>query len=226
MTRALALLRPEPGWSASADAARAAGIEVVGHPLSATAAVAWEPPQGKFDALLVGSAAAIRLGGDALAAVARLPVHAVGEATAMAARAAGFRVGQTGEGGLQALLDSMAGEPRHFLRLAGEERVSLRPNPGQVVTEVVVYRMVPRPVTRHFATLLNASRPLVALHSAATAAQFAREIERLGLARRELSILALGPRIAEAAGTGWAAVHIAPQPSDAALLAKASALCK
>ena len=33
-------------------------------------------------------------------------------------------------------------------------------------------------------------------------------------------------RIAKAAGLGWAAVHLADRPGDAALLAKAAALCK
>ena len=63
MTRPLALLRPEPGWSASAATARAAGIAVVGHPLFAAEPVDWAAPAGEFDAVLAGSAAAFRLGG-------------------------------------------------------------------------------------------------------------------------------------------------------------------
>jgi uroporphyrinogen-III synthase len=226
MSRPLALLRPEPGWSASAAAAREAGIAVIGHPLFVAEPVAWSVPAGRFDAMLVGSANAFRLGGDGLAELRHLPVHAVGEATATAARAAGFTVARTGEGGLQTLLDDLATEAQDILRLAGEERVTLRPDTGQALTEIMVYRMAPCPLRPDFAGLLTASRPIVALHSAAAAAHFAQEAERLGLARGELFLLVLGPRVAKSAGLGWAAVHIAERPSDAALLAKAGALCK
>lgn len=226
MTRPLALLRPEPGWSASAAAARAAGIEVIGHPLFEAEPVAWTVPESQFEALLVGSATAFRLGGDALAELRHVPVHAVGEATASAARMAGFAVAKVGEGGLQALLDDPASGAQNFLRLAGEERVTLHPHPGQHISEVVVYRMAKRPLQADFAPRLTNSRPILALHSAAAAAHFAQEVDRLGLKRGELFLLALGPRIAKAAGLGWAAVHIADRPSDAALLAKAGALCK
>lgn len=226
MTRPLGLLRPEPGWSASAAAARSLGLEVVGHPLFLAEAIAWAPPAGEFDALLAGSGAAFRNGGAALAALAHLPVYAVGEATEEAARAAGFAVERTGEGGLQSLLDQSAGPPRRFLRLAGEERVELVPHPGQAISDLVVYRMAPRPLAPDFAQVLVASQPVIALHSAAAAEHFAREVDRLGLARGELVLAALGARIAAAAGAGWAALHVADRPSDAALLAKAAALCK
>lgn len=226
MTRPLALLRPEPGWSASAAAARAAGLDVTGHPLFEAERVPWEPPSGAFDALLAGSAAAFRLGGRSLKTLIRLPVFAVGEATAVAARETGFAVATTGEGGLQNLLDETAGQQRHFLRLAGEERVDLDPHPGQTLTEVTVYRMAPRSIEPGFAAELADMRPVVALHSAAAAEHFAQQADRLGLRRGELFLLALGPRVAKAAGLGWAALHIADRPSDAALLAKAVALCK
>lgn len=225
MTRPLALLRPEPGWSASADSARGAGLEVIGHPLFDPQPVAWQAPPGDFDALLVGSAAVFLHGGSQLDAVRALPVHAVGEVTAAAARRAGFRVVGVGTGGLQRLLDGAAGEPLRFLRLAGEERVPLAAHPRQNVTECAVYRMAPRPLDPAFAGALAMRRPVVALHSAAAARRFAGEIDRVRIERGMLTLLALGPRIAAAAGHGWAAVHLAATPSDAALLAKATALC-
>lgn len=226
MTRPLALLRPEPGWSASAAAARSAGLAVTGQPLFAAEPINWEPPAGEFDALLAGSAAAFRLGGEGLNALRHLPVHAVGLATAAAARAAGFEVTRSGEGGLQQLLDEASGEAVRYLRLAGEQHVTLAPHRGQSVTERVAYRMAPVAIEAGFRRELGDAEPIVALHSAAAAAHFGREIERLGLARGSLALLALGPRIADAAGPGWAAVHIADRPSDPALLAKAVALCK
>lgn len=226
MRRPLALVRPEPGWSASAAAARAAGLEVVGHPLFAAQPLAWAIPEGAFDGLLIGSARVFAQGGSQLAQLRRLPVHAVGEATADAARAAGFAVARTGPGGLQALLDASVGQPARYLRLGGEERVDVAPHAGQSITECAVYRMVPRPLGPEFADALALRLPLIALHSAAAARLFAAEVDRLGIARGRLFLLVLGPRVAREAGHGWAAVHHADAPSDAALLAKATALCK
>lgn len=226
MTRPLALLRPEPGWSASAAAVRAAGLEVVGHPLFACEPVDWAPPEGDHDALLVGSAAVFSAGGLQLAALRALPVHAVGESTARAARAAGFEVGRVGAGGLQQLLDAVAGEPIRYLRLTGEERVDLAPHPRQAITECVTYRMVPLPLSPSFRAELASRSPLVALHSAAAARWFAQLVHDAGVQRENLPLLALGPRIAEAAGPGWAACHVADTPTEAALLVKAAALCK
>lgn len=226
MNRPLALLRPEPGWSASAAAARAAGLEVVGHPLFDAAPLAWSPPEDDFDGLLIGSAAVFAHGGPSLAGLRALPVHAVGEATAAAARAAGFEVARTGAGGLQALLDASAGQPARYLRLGGAERVELAPHRGQRVTECTVYRMVPRQLDPVLTSALAAGAPVVALHSSAIARQFTAEVDRLGVPRGGLFLLALGPRVAREAGLGWAAVHLAGAPSAAALLAKAAALCK
>lgn len=226
MTRPLALLRPEPGWSTSAATARAMGIEVTGHPLFVAEPVEWRLPAGAFDALLAGSAAAFRLGGDGLAGLKHLSVYAVGAATAAAAREAGFAVANEGKGDLQQILDEAAGVATRFLRLAGETHVAVIPHAGQSITECVVYRMSPHPLDQHFAGDLTVSRPIVALHSAAAAAHFASEIDRLGIGRGSLILLALAPRVARSAGSGWAAVHVAEEPNDAALLAKAAALCK
>lgn len=226
MSRPFALLRPEPGWSASAAAARAAGLAVIGHPLFDTQPLPWLLPKDDFDGLLIGSAAVFEHGGAQLAGLRALPVHAVGEATAQAARAAGFEVNRTGAGGLQALLDTSAEQPARYLRLGGEERVPLAPGAGQSVTECAVYRVVPRPLHPVFTSSLAAGQTVVALHSAAAARHFAAEVDRVGIARGNLSLLALGPRVLEEAGLGWAAAHLAETPSDAALLANATALCK
>ena len=226
MSRPLALLRPEPGWSASAARARSLGLEVVGRPLFEAVAVAWDIPGRNFDALLISSGAVFRLGGADLASYRDLPVHAVGEATAIAAREAGFVVSRVGEGGLQAVLDAARGEGCRYLRLGGEDRVGLHPAPGQTIVERAVYRMRPLPLADQLLAALARGEPMVALHSAAAARHFAAEIDRLRIARGKLFLLALGPRVAKAAGPGWAALHVMDRPSDAALLAKAAALCQ
>ena len=226
MSRPLALLRPEPGWSASGVAARAMGIEVLGHPLFKSEPLDWRLPTAQSDALLIGSAAVFAQGGPQLEQLRELPVHAVGESTAQAARKAGFVVAQTGARDLQSVLNSAAGQSLRFLRLGGEERVPLQPLAGQSLIEVAVYRLRPLALERALAEALTARGPIVALHSAAAARQFAAEVDRMGIARGGLVLLALAPRVAKEAGFGWAALHIAAAPSDAALLAKAAALCE
>ena len=220
----LLALRPQPGLAATLGKAREAGLAITGHALSEIRAVAWDcPDPDGIDGLLIGSANAILHGGPNLACLTGKPVYAVGEATAAAARAAGFGVAMTGSGGLQGVLDSIAA-PCHLLRIAGEEHVPLDPPAGVTFAEVIAYRSVPRPLDPA-AGLLASGGALVLLHSAATARHFAEECDRLGVRRAAITLAALGPRIAAAAGAGWGAVHIAERPDEAALLQLAFDLC-
>ena len=66
---------------------------------------------------------------------------------------------------------------------------------------------------------------LVLLHSAAAARHFATECDRLAIHRGDIRLAALGQRIAEAAGAGWAALRSAAEPNEAALLALAREMC-
>lgn len=217
-------LRPEPGLAATIARARAGGLEITGCALSAIESVAWDcPDPAPFDGLLIGSANAILHGGPNLTRLTHKPVYAVGEATAAAARAAGFPVAMTGSGGLQGVLDAIPG-PRHLLRIAGEERIVLTPPTGVTFAEVVAYRSIALPLDRA-APVLAGGDALVLLHSAATAAHFAEECERLGLPRARIALAALGPRIAAAAGAGWAAVHTAARPDEASLMQLVFDLC-
>src|SRR5204862_3541714 len=105
--RRVIVLRPEPGASATVGRARRRGIEAVALPLFETEPIAWEAPDpARFDALLLTSANAVRLGGDQLDALRALPVHAVGEATAYAAREAGFEVASISDAGVDRLVAS------------------------------------------------------------------------------------------------------------------------
>lgn len=224
MSFRLLALRPEPGLAATLDKARAMGLAVTGHALSEIRAVGWEcPDPERIDGLLIGSANAILHGGPQLARLAGKPVYAVGEATAAAARAAGFAVAMTGSGGLQGVLDAIAA-PCHLLRIAGEEHVPLTPPAGVTFAEVITYRSVPLPLDPQTA-LLAAGGAVVLLHSAATARHFAGECDRLGVPRQGVTLAALGPRIAAAAGEGWGGVHIAAQPDESTLLQLVFDLC-
>lgn len=215
----LLILRPEPGCSASVAAARALGLSAIGAPLSAIEPVSWPTPDLAFDAILAGSANAFRHGGPQLLALRHLPVYAVGQATAEAATAAGFTVAVVGEGGLQAVLAALSA-PARLLRLGGTERVALEVPAGVEVLEREVYTATPLPLGE-----VPPGPTVVALHSAVAAKRFAAECERLALPRRRFALACIGPRVAAAAGPGWAEVRSAATPDDRALLALAADLC-
>ncbi|OBV11992.1 uroporphyrinogen-III synthase [Erythrobacter dokdonensis] len=221
----LIALRPQPGLAATLEKARAAGLAIAGHALSEIRALPWDcPDPAAFDGLLIGSANAILNGGAHLERLKDKPVFAVGEATAEAARAAGLAVAMVGSGGLQGVLDAISG-PCHLLRIAGEEHVPLTPPEGVSFDTVIAYRNAMLPLDAA-AIVLQSGSALVLLHSAATARHFAAECDRLGLYRARITLAALGPRIAAAAGEGWRAVHTASRPDEVALLALASHLCQ
>lgn len=225
MTFRLLALRPEPGLAATLEKARAMGLAITGHPLSAIRALSWDcPDPAAIDGLLIGSANAILHGGPHLARLSAKPVFAVAEATAAAARAAGFTVAMTGSGGLQGVLAAVP-PPCHLLRIAGEEHVPLTPPAGVTFAEVIAYRSEALPLNP-VAALLASGTALALLHSAATAAHFAAECDRLDLPRARITLAALGPRIAAAAGEGWAAIHTAATPDESTLLQLAFDLCQ
>lgn len=223
----LVVIRPEPGNATTCAAARDLGLEVYGEPLFRIVATAWvPPPAAEFDAVLIGSANALRHGGGALARYAALPAYVVGNTSAQASRDAGFTVAATGSGGLQDLLAHLALDGRQrVLRFAGAEHVALDAAPGTAITTVMVYEAEPLQLTPACAARL-AHQTIVMLHSAAAARHFAVECERSRIARGLISLVCLGPRIAEAAGDGWASVASAPRPDDTALLALAARMCQ
>jgi uroporphyrinogen-III synthase len=187
------------------------GLEVRRHPLFAIEPVSWTLPDGPFDGLLLTSANAVRNAGT----LPPLPVHAVGEATAAAARFAGLDVVSVGEGGAKDLIAGL--DPEHrLLHLAGEEHVLPRGAHG--IVTVPVYRAVPLGLPD--AGLVEGSVLLV--HSPAAG-------RRIGLfkgRRVEARIAAISAAAAEACGEGWERVGAAAVPNDSALLSLAAELCK
>ncbi len=219
------VLRPEPGCSATVTAAQALGLGARAAPLFAVEPRDWTLPYpGDFDSLLVGSANAFRHGGGQLEALRGLQVHAVGEATAEAARAAGFAIAKCGSGGLQGVLDEVPAGTR-LLRLAGEERIELAAPAGVTVSEVVVYASLPLALDPAVLPLFEHGG-LVLLHSAEAARHFASECARLSVERSVVALATIGPRVTAAVGDGWREVETADQPSDAALLALARRMCQ
>ena len=223
MSFPLIALRPEPGLSSTLNHAKEMGLEVRGFALSRVEAVEWMPPsRAEFDGLLIGSASAFHHGGNALENFTHLPVYAVGKSTAKAAKDIGFKVETVGTGGLQGVLDGLTA-PLRLLRLAGEERIDLAAPHGISITERVVYRVVTQPLPDDAAELLRSGATAL-LYSAASAAHFAQECERHSLDKSRISLAALGPRIADAAGRGWRAIHVPDRPNEGELLEMLHAL--
>ena len=213
--RRILVLRPEPGASETLARAGKLGLDAVSIPLFEVEPVAWDLPDPRlFDGLLLTSANAVRFSGAHLNDLAHLPVYAVGEATATAARNADLDVVATGDSGVDRLLDSIAPGVR-LLHLAGEDRKV--PASRQSVTHVTVYRS--KPVAAPGLADVKASIALI--HSPRAGRRFAELVSD----RSAIAIAAISPAAAEAAGQGWESVHVAERPTDDAILALAARLC-
>ena len=193
------------------------GLRAVVIPLFEICPIDWHAPDaGRFDGLLLTSGNAVRAGGAELDRLRQLPAHCVGEITANAARNAGFDVATVGNGGVDALLDSLPPYLK-LLHLCGADRrdpASRR----QGIEPLMVYQSVELPVE---ARLANIEHAVVALHSPRAAAAVARA----ALKRDRIALAAISDAAAEAAGAGWETIAVAAEPTDAALLAIAARLC-
>ncbi|AWW75371.1 uroporphyrinogen III synthase [Erythrobacter sp. KY5] len=210
-------VRPEPGLAATMEAGKQLGLNMIGYPLFEVRPREWDcPDSSSFDAILIGSANAIRHGGDALSSITNKPVHAVGQTTAEAAQEAGFEIANVGTGGLQNVLDAVT-KPTRFLRIAGEKHVPLTAPDGVEIVTRIAYESVPLELPEPLRALDQLGLTVL-LHSAVAAERFDSETRRLALQRSRIKLAVLGPRIAEAAGTGWQSIHVSPAPNDTALL--------
>ena len=215
MSRVL-VLRPEPGASATVERARKRGLDAVAVPLFAIEALAWDAPEAsRFDGVLLTSANALRFAGEQLQSLRGLPAYAVGEATAQAARAAGFDIAASGDDGVERLLGSIEGGLT-LLHLCGEDRRE-PVDAEQSITPVAVYR------AREIEDpgLGDIAGSVALIHSPRAGRRFAE----LAGDRSTVAIAAISTAAAEAVGSGWKAVEIAETPTDEALLALAERLC-
>lgn len=219
--RRVLILRPEPGASETAGRARAIGLEPVVAPLFTVRPVAWEPPEAA-EAVLMTSANAPRHGGDGLKRLAGLPCYAVGEATAAAAREAGFADVRAGPGDGAAAVGMMAADGvATALHLCGRDHIPLE-HPDIRIARRIVYDAVAAEVLPEAARDAAGRGAVVLLHSPRAASLFARLVpDRTGL-----RAAAISPAVAKAAGEGWAIVASAGTPRDAPLLELAAKLCQ
>lgn len=216
MARPIAVLRPEPGNRVTASAIEARGRVAIRLPLFEARPLDWDAPAPEaFDALIVTSANALRHGGAGLGRLIDLPLHAVGEATAEAAKRMGFDVAGVGDAGSAELLGiAEAAGVRRALHLAGRERSI---EAGGIVAEVIaVYAS--DPIAGVDASILANS---VALVQSARAG--ARLAELVG-ARANVAIVAISARAAQAVGTGWKCVVVPGSVESGALIDAAIAL--
>jgi len=220
MSRTLAVLRPEPGNAATAARAGAAGYAVLRLPLFAVVPLDWPVPDASdHDALVLTSANTVRAAGASLGRLAGLPVIAVGEQTAAAAREAGLSVAATGGSDATGLATLLAerGMSR-ALHLGGRERTPV----AGVTRAIPVYASEPRAVAP--VDLARLAGSVALLHSARAAARLGALLDWAEVPRSHVTIGAFSAAIADAAGSGWRAVAVAGSPSDAALFAAINAL--
>jgi uroporphyrinogen-III synthase len=218
--RPLAVLRPEPGATATCQSAREMGLQPLSIPLFKVEPVTWlAPDPAAFDALLLTSANVLRHGGSELLKLRGLPVYAVGEATAWEARAHGFSLSGVGTGGVDDLLGSIEPELR-LLHLCGEERREPTA-PRQAITSLPVYRAAELP-SPDLALLAGA---VAAVHSPRAAARLAELAACSTIDTSTIAVAAISREAARAAAGDWEQVVTAEEPTDGALLALAARLC-
>ena len=218
--RRLFVFRPQPAAQRTVEHAHELGLDAIAIPLFELEAVEWPSPDpAQFDAILLTSANAVNMGGGQLERLRALPVHAVGEATAVAAEVAGFGVASVGRGGVEDLLEEVETGAR-LIHLCGEDRRS-PDRAKQQISPVVVYRArtvdAPQGIDR-------LQGQVAAIHSPRAGKRLA---ELVAVEDREtIRVAAISSAAAEAAGGGWANVGVARTPTDSALLALARGLCE
>lgn len=216
MNMPLLVLRPQPAADRTVAQAREAGFEATAYPLFAVRAMMWDaPPASEFDALLFTSANAPRTSGAQLAAYARLPVYAVGAATARAARAAGFVNVVTGDADAGVIAARIAADGhRAVLHLRGAQARAFDPH-GLNIISVPVYASEPAGDAEG---LTRMAAPLSALlvHSPRAGERIADLTD--DAARGALHIIAISENALAACGAGWASARAANVPTTEAML--------
>ena len=201
------------------------GLQTVTAPLFDLTAIEWQAPEAsEVDSVLLTSATACRLGGDKITRFADLPCYAVGEATAEAARLAGFREVKAGRGdgaaALRMMIEDGAERPLH---LCGRDHIPLK-DPRIVRRIVYAADEVPALPPAAVGAVRNGAVALV--HSPRAASVFGKLVDQAGLDRSGTCLAAISDAAATPAGLGWRKVATATNPSDQALLELAAKLCK
>lgn len=221
--------RPAEAAEATATRLAALGHEPVIAPLSVIVPTGTPLPEGPFAGVIATSAAAFAGGPQALAPLLALPLHAVGEKTAAAARRAGFLHVVAGPGTAAALASSIAPAATPLLYLAGEPRKN-------DLEQTLAARAVPLVIAlRYRAEAASALPPAVIAALGAGTIDAVLHYSRMGAER--FCTLAHAAGLAEAAGKlrhlclsgdvaggltalAPARIRIAERPEEAALFSR------
>lgn len=216
------VFRPEPGAFATGARAEALGLVAIMAPIFTIQPIDWRPPEDAFDTVLMTSANAARHGGAGLASFRHLPCYAVGEATAGAAREAGFADVRVGLGDGAAVVEMMARDGVHCaFHPCGRDHMALEHRALSIVRRAVYSSDAVARLPEN-ARVAMAQGTVALLHSARAAELLARLVPEKG----RMAIAAISDAAAQAAGPGWKRVAVAARPSDEALLELAAKLCQ
>lgn len=229
-----AVTRAEPGASATAARIEALGHTVVLAPMLSIEFLAVADAPDHLAGVLFTSANGVR-------AFARahqqrdVPAYCVGDATAAAARAAGFLHTFSASGDVEALAAHVtthatprAGALLHAAGadLAGDLEGRLRQNGFTVETRTYYKAVESLALSPVLEAALTSSSPRmegVLFHSARAAATFVRAIEKQMNAKESLARITafcMSDAVADSArGAIWKQILVATEPQDAALLA-------
>jgi uroporphyrinogen-III synthase len=228
----LLVTRPEPDASRTAEVLRARGHDVLVAPLLATLTIAADFA-GPYDGVLMTSANAAR----SLAAHPRaneltgLPCFTVGNRTAEAARAAGFREAASADGALDDLVNLVARRITslgRLLYLAGEDRAGDLSGDlgvlGITVETVVIYQsVVAEKLPAHLAQALQQGSLDGALHysrrSVATLLTHAGHAGAADTVRNVVHYCLSADVAAVLREAGATRIQVAARPDEASLLA-------
>jgi uroporphyrinogen-III synthase len=171
--------RPEPGNAQTCDALARAGLSAVSAPLFEVDGLDYLVPERLPDALLISSANAVRyLKPHDLDRLAGIPVFAVGEATAAAARTSGFQKVVAGTADLTAMsqiLRQSLPKGSSLLRLTAPERndqaLTELSDHCQITTILTYQARATTVLPSSLARLAQAERPRAVLHFSRRAAE-------------------------------------------------------
>ena len=217
------ILRPEPGARETAARAMKLGLMPRLCPLFEARPIDWDaPPAERFDALLMTSAQAARLGGPLLSRYRRLPAYAVGHATARAMEEQGFEHVTEGDRDGSAIAARIAADGHaHVLHLGGTTLARIDSGP-LAIDRVAVYTIGGRPDAEIDPHLEPGAILLV--HSPRAGSRLA---ELIGPERRgSLHVIAISPAALTACGPGWSSGQAPELPDDERMLALAARLCE
>ena len=230
MAKKVLVTRPQPGATRTAERLLGNGFLPLVLPLTKIVPLSAKKPNGKFDAVAVTSANALRQAPDkVLQPFLALPCFVVGEATATAARARGFETVTTGDRDGASLAQTVGEElctGARILYVTGRVRSpdfenALRKS-GMHFRSVMTYDTVLVSYTTEFLIefLSKGKIDYCLLYSRWGAEEFMRVISLMEIVHRfdNTSIFCLSSRVADAlAGVDKALIHVPDRPDEDAL---------